>query len=489
MDHFKAIVNFTNAILWDYVLIFGLIGIGVFMTLKLKFLQFTRVFPALKQMILDIIKKKPAEEGKMSPFQALSTAVAAQVGTGNIVGVATAIASGGPGAAFWMIVSAFFGMATIFSESVLAQKYREVKEGEVTGGPAYYIKNGLKSRGLAMFFAITCIVALGIVGIMVQSNSVAGSVSDAFGIPVPIITIILTIVVFRILVGGMEKIASFSEKVVPAMAGLYILGSIAIVIMNMENFIPAIKSILVGAFSPEAISGGVLGVTVQQTIRFGLARGLFSNEAGMGSTPHSHAVADVSHPAEQGFTAMIGVFISTFLICLSTVMINITSGAYNLSVPATEMAKEATVMTQNSFAVGFGSLGGMFLSICLSFFALTTIVGWYFFAEANVKFVFNSKPITINIFKAIALTALILGTVIDATFAWQLADMFMGMMAVPNIIALFFLSKDVREVLDDYDRCVERGNISWDYEHQELDEKGRKKGSVLRKGLSTTILK
>ncbi len=182
------------------------------------------------------------------PFQALSTAVAAQVGTGNIVGVATAIASGGPGAAFWMIISAFFGMATIFSESVLAQKYREVKEGEVTGGPAYYMKNGLKSKGLAMFFAITCIVALGIVGIMVQSNSVAGSVSDAFGIPVPVITIVLTLVVFRILVGGMEKIASFSEKVVPAMAGLYILGSIVVVIMNMENFVPAIKSIIMGGF-------------------------------------------------------------------------------------------------------------------------------------------------------------------------------------------------------------------------------------------------
>ncbi len=165
-------------------------------------------------------------------------------------------------------------MATIFSESVLAQKYREVKEGgEVTGGPAYYMKNGLKSKGLAMFFAITCIVALGIVGIMVQSNSVAGSVSDAFGIPVPVITIVLTLVVFRILVGGMEKIASFSEKVVPAMAGLYILGSIVVVIMNMENFVPAIKSIIMGAFSPEAISGGVLGVTVQQTIRYGLARG------------------------------------------------------------------------------------------------------------------------------------------------------------------------------------------------------------------------
>lgn len=263
MEMFKMLVDFVNTILWDYVLIFGLIGIGVFMTIKLKFLQFTRVIPALKKMIQDIINKRSVEEGKMSPFQALSTAVAAQVGTGNIVGVATAIAAGGPGAAFWMIVSAFFGMATIFAEAVLAQKYREIKEGEVTGGPAYYIKNGLKSKKLAMFFAILGIVELGIVGTMVQSNSIAGSVSEAFGIPVFVIMIVLAVIVGLILMGGMGRIASFSEKVIPFMASLYILGSILIIFMNISNLIPAIKIIFVGAFSPEAIGGGVLGITVQ----------------------------------------------------------------------------------------------------------------------------------------------------------------------------------------------------------------------------------
>jgi alanine or glycine:cation symporter, AGCS family len=209
----------------------------------------------------------------------------------------------------------------------------------------------------------------------------------------------------------------------------------------------------------------------------------------MGSTPHSHAVADVSHPAEQGFVAMIGVFISTFLICLSTVMVNIASGAYNPNISAAEMTKGATVMTQNGFASQFGSFGGMFLSICLSFFALTTIVGWYFFAEANVKFVFNSKPATVNTFKAIAITALVVGTMIDATFAWQLADLFMGLMALPNIIALFFLSKDVKEILADYDSCVEKGNIYWEYEYQDIEEEKTRKGSILRRGLSTTTLK
>ncbi|TJX13253.1 sodium:alanine symporter family protein [Tissierella creatinini] len=488
MEGFREIVGLVNKVLWDYVLIFALIGIGIFMTFKLKFPQFTRLFPALKRMIDGIVKKEKVEEGKMSPFQALSTAVAAQVGTGNIVGVATAIAAGGPGAAFWMLISAFFGMATIFSESVLAQKYRETKDGELVGGPAYYIKNGLKSKGLATFFSITCILAMGIVGIMVQSNSVAGSVSTAFNVPVIAVTVGLAIVVALILMGGMGRIASFAETVVPIMACAYILGSLSIIVMNLGNFLPAIKSIFVGAFTPGAIGGGVLGITVQQTIRFGLARGLFSNEAGMGSTPHSHAVADTKHPAEQGFTAMIGVFISTFLICTSTVMVNMASGAYDIGIPASVMIEQGTVMTQNGFASGFGTFGGMFLSICLSFFSLTTIVGWYFFAESNVKYVVNAHPMTLNTFKAVVLTALVIGTLIDATFVWELADAAMGIMAIPNIIALFLLSKDVKNTLDDYDAKVKAGNVYWNYEYQNIQEK-RKKSSAIKKGLSTTIIK
>lgn len=488
MDGFKLLVYFVNKILWDYVLIIGLIGLGIYMTIKLRFPQFTRLFPALKKMIDGIVKKEEVEEGKMTPFQALSTAIAAQVGTGNIVGVATAIAAGGPGAAFWMLISAFFGMATIFSESVLAQKYRETKDGELVGGPAYYIKNGLKSKSMAMIFAVAAIFAMGIVGIMVQSNSVAGSVSSAFGIPAFIVSIVLAIVVALILMGGMGRIASFAEKVVPAMAGIYILGSFLIILMNLGNFIPALKSIFVGAFTPGAIGGGVLGITVQQTIRFGLARGLFSNEAGMGSTPHSHAVADVKHPAEQGFTAMIGVFISTFLICLSTVMVNMASGSYNMGISAAEMTQSATIMTQSGFASGFGTFGGMFLSICLSFFSLTTIIGWYFFAESNVKMMINSKKLTLNTFKALVLTALVIGTLISAEFVWELADMAMGIMALPNIIALFLLSKEVKEVLDNYDSQLESGNLHWEYEYQNLPQEKKRK-SILRKGLSTTTLK
>lgn len=460
MEAVNMIVEFVNKILWDYILIIALLGIGIFMTIKLKFPQFTRLFPALKKMLSGIANKEKVEDGKMTPVQALATAVAAQVGTGNIVGVATAIAAGGPGAAFWMLISAFFGMSTIFSEAVLAQKYRETKDGELVGGPAYYIKNGLKCKWLSMIFAVACIIALGVVGIMVQSNSVAGSVSNAFGIPSISVTIVLAIIVTLILMGGMGRIATFAETVVPVMAMAYILGSFIIIIMNLQNFIPAIKSIFVGAFAPKAIGGGTLGIALQQTIRYGLARGLFSNEAGMGSTPHSHAVANAKHPAEQGFTAMIGVFISTFLICLSTVMVNLVSGSYDATIPAVKMTETATIMTQSGFAAGFGNFGGMFLSVCLSFFSLTTIVGWYFFAESNVKAVFNSKARTLNTFKFIAIVALVVGTLIDATFVWKLADMFMGIMAVPNIIALFLLSKEVCSILEDYDSLGRKEKIT-----------------------------
>jgi len=488
LGQLMEIVNMISKILWDYILIFGLMGIGIYMTIKLRFPQFSRLIPSLKKMFLGLGKSQKTDDGKMTPFQALSTAVAAQVGTGNIVGVATAIAAGGPGAAFWMLLAAFFGMATIFSEAVLAQKYREEKEGELVGGPAYYIKNGLKSNIIAKFFAIIAAVGLGIVGVMVQSNSIAGAVNSAFGVPIIIITIVLAFLVLKILIGGMGSIAKFSEKVVPIMALMYIFGSIIIILFNISNLIPTIKSIFIGAFTPQAIGGGALGITIQHTIRFGLARGLFSNEAGLGSTPHSHAVAETNHPAEQGFVAMIGVFISTFVICLSTVMVNITTGAYDPTINASIMTESATIMTQNSFSSVFGNVGAMFLAVCLSFFSLTTIIGWYFFAEANIKFLFNSNKLTLTIFKIFSVLALSIGTFVNPTMIWQLVDLFTGMMALPNIIALFILSKEVKEILIDYDRCKEKGYIHWEYAHQNLSKKDVKRNKI-KSGLSTTIIK
>ncbi len=464
MDIFLSGVKFINTILWNYILLVLLVGIGIYMTIRLKFPQFSRVMPALKKMIQDIKNKVPVEEGRMTPFQSLSTAIAAQVGTGNIVGVATAIATGGPGAAFWMLLSAFFGMATIFSEAVLAQVYRETENGELVGGPAYYIKNGLKNGWLAKIFAAICIFALGVVGLMVQSNSVILSVNQAFGLSEMWITVGLVAVVGAILTGGMERIGGFTEKVVPVMAFAYILGSLLIVILNIGQLIPSILLIFEGAFAPQAIGGGALGITIQHAIRYGLSRGLFSNEAGMGSTPHSHAVASTDHPAEQGFIAMIGVFISTFMICLATVMVNMTSGAYRTDISAAQMQVESPLMTQQAFELSFGGFGAIFLSIALSMFSLTTIIGWYFFAESNIKFFTNNRTI-IGSFKFIALFVIFMGQFVDQNFVWTMADMSMGLMAVPNIIALLLMNKTSVDVLADYDRCKEKGDIHWEYEY------------------------
>ncbi|MGI6507398.1 MAG: alanine/glycine:cation symporter family protein [Saccharofermentanales bacterium] len=447
--------------LWDYVLLFALIGIGIYMSIRLRFPQVTRLFPSIGKLIRDIKNKVPAQEGRMTPFQSLATAIAAQVGTGNIVGVATAIASGGPGAAFWMMLSAFFGMSTIFSEAVLAQFYRQEKDGQYVGGPAYYIRKGMKSKWLSVLFAIFTIIALGIVGLMVQSNAIVTSLSESFKLSGTWITIGLTAIVGVILTGGMQRIAVFSERVVPVMAFAYILGSVIIIFMNLGMFLPALKMIFVGAFTPQAIGGGVLGITIQRAIQLGLARGLFSNEAGMGSTPHSHAVASTDHPAEQGFIAMIGVFVSTFMICLATVMVNLTSGSYDPTIPAAEAAKSATLMTQRGFASGFGSFGGTFLSISLASFALTTIIGWYFFAESNVIMLAGEKKSIIGMFRIIALGFLVVGTLLDGEIIWMLADLFTGLMALPNIVALLFLSGIAKKLLDHYDKCKKENQLKW----------------------------
>lgn len=465
MELFMDIVKFLNTILWDYILLFVLVGLGVFLSIKLKFPQ-KRMFPALKKMVKDIKEGVEAPEGRMTPFQSLSTAVAAQVGTGNIVGVATAISAGGPGAAFWMLVSAFFGMASIFSEALLAQVYRTEANGELVGGPAYYIRDGLKNKPFSILFAIMAILQLGIVGIMVQSNSVVQSLNSAFSLDSTWITIGLIAVVGMILVGGMGRIASFTEKIVPIMAFSYIFGSIAIILLNIGNLLPALKAIFIGAFTPQAISGGVLGIGVREAIRYGVSRGLFSNEAGMGSTPHSHAVADTDHPVEQGTVAMIGVFISTFCICVSTVMVNMTSGAYDMSVPAEVMKDQSILLTQNSFAVNFGAFGSGFVSLALTLFSLTTIVGWYFFAESNVKMLFKGSKLVANIFKIISLSFIAIAATLDPDTVWRLSDLFSGLMALPNIIALFLLSNISLKVMNDYDEKAKLGKISWDYKKE-----------------------
>ncbi len=444
MDQLMNIVLGINSILWGYVLIVLLCGTGLYFTLKLRFVQIRKFGAVCKQTFggLTLSGEKAGKDG-MSSFQSLSTAVAAQVGTGNLAGAATAIAAGGPGAIFWMWLAAFFGMGTIFAEAVLGQTYKVRDDhGQITGGPAYYIRDGFGSKWMAGFFAVTIIMALGFIGNMVQANSIADAFSTAFGIPHLMVGIGVAILGALIFFGGIGRIASFTEKVVPLMALLYLMGGLYILITQASNLVPAIKMIFVGAFDPRAATGGLIGAGVKEAIRYGVARGLFSNEAGMGSTPHAHAVAKVKHPAQQGLVAIMGVFIDTFIVLNMTALVIFTTGAI-------DGQTTGIALTQKAFQIGLGSFGNPFIAICLLFFAFSTIVGWYFFGEANIKFLFGSKGLTP--YRLLVMAFIVLGSTLKVDLVWELADTFNGLMVLPNLIALIGLAKVVSKSLEEYE--------------------------------------
>ena len=444
MDHLTAIVADINSILWGpWCLIPILVGAGVFFTFKLRFVQVRNFSLAIKHVFggLSFNGEKAGNHG-MTSFQSLATAVAAQVGTGNLAGVATAIAMGGPGAIFWMWLAAFFGMATIFSEAILAQLYRtKDPQGHVTGRPAYYITYGLGSKGLAAIFSVTIIIALGFIGNMVQANSISTAFASAFDIPTPVTGLLLILLAGFIFIGGIKRIAGFAEKMVPLMASVYVLGAIYIVITYGAHILPTFKAIFVGAFDPSAATGGVVGATVKEAIRYGVARGLFSNEAGMGSTPHAHAVARVNHPVEQGLAAIVGLFIDTFIVLTATALVIMVTGSL-------DGTKTGIELTQYAFVKGMGPAGAGFVAVCLFFAAFTTIIGWYFFAVQNVKYLFGYK--LVNVFSVIVLCFLMTGSYLKVNLVWELADMFNGLMVIPNIIAVIGLYKLVGKALTDY---------------------------------------
>lgn len=443
----EQLVNFitqASDMMWSSVLLIILVSVGIIYSVYLGFPQVRHFGEAFKNTFGGLFKKKEsAEEGSMSSFQALATAVAAQVGTGNVAGVATAIMSGGPGAIFWMWVSGFLGMGTIFGEAVLAQKYREVRDGNYVGGPAFYISKGLKSKPLAAFFSVALIIALGFVGNLVQSNSISASVTAATGLNPLIIGLILGVAAALVFMGGMKRIATFAEMVVPFMAVLYILGTVVVMILFADQVIPAFQSIFVGAFNPQSVMGGALGVTVREAVRFGVARGLFSNEAGMGSTPHAHAVANVKHPAQQGLVAIVGVVIDTIVVCTSTAMVILVTGAH-------KMGLAGPLVTQRAFTTAFGGFGTSFLAICLTFFAFTTIIGWYYFGESNIRYLFGKKGLLP--YRILVVGFIILGSALTqkVDFVWTLADFFNGIMVFPNLVALLFLAPQVKKILMHY---------------------------------------
>ena len=435
MTIFTAAIEQASDILWNSLLLFLLVGTGVFFTIRLRGVQLRRFGEGFHRVFGNFtLRGKKADDQGMSSFQALATAIAAQVGTGNITGCATALVSGGPGALFWVWVSAFFGMATIYAEAVLAQRYRTTVNGKVTGGPAYYIRAAFKGtfgKVLAGVFSVLIILALGFMGNMVQSNSIGDAFHNAFGMSHLAVGIVVAVIAAFIFLGGVQRIAAVTEKIVPIMAAFYIVGCVVILVMNYKTLPNAFTQIFVLAFNPQAMAGGVAGVTVQQAMRFGVARGLFSNEAGMGSTPHAHALAKVNHPREQGAVAILGVFIDTFVVLTLTGLVLITSGL----IPE---GLTGTALTQAAFSQAFGGFGPVFIAICMFFFAFSTIIGWYFFGQSNFKSLFGEKALPVYSF--IVVVFILVGSTLKVDLVWAMADFFNGLMAVPNLLALLALS-------------------------------------------------
>ena len=455
------IVCNINTYLSNYILVFLLLGVGLWYSIKTRFVQLRCFKEGWNSVFGNLSLRGKKHDSGMSSFQALATAIAAQVGTGNIVGASGAILTGGPGAIFWMWIIAFLGMATIYAEATLAQETRIVeKDGNVKGGPVYYITTAFKGgfgKFLAGFFAVAITLALGFFGCMVQSNSIGSTMQTAFGVPSWIVGIVLVAICAFIFLGGVQRLASVTEKVVPIMAAIFLLGGLIVLIVRIKYVPATIGMIFKYAFQPQAIIGGGIGYALKTAISQGAKRGLFSNEAGMGSTPHAYALANVDCPHDQGVVAMIGVFIDTFVVLTLNALV-IISTLYTADGPLasgyvgdiTGVLGKAN-LAQTAFGVVFGeSAGNMFVAVCLFFFAFSTILSWNLFGKINVSYLFGKKSTVV--YTVLALVFIFLGTMMSNDLVWELSDMFNNLMVIPNAVALFALTSLVVKHADDPNR-------------------------------------
>ena len=444
------IVQTINEYLSNYVLVILLLGVGIWYTIKTRCVQVRCFKEGWNRVFGNITLNGKKGGGGMSSFQALATAIAAQVGTGIIVGVAGAILTGGPGAVFWMWVISFFGMATIYAEATLAQETRIVElDGTIKGGPVYYITTAFKGKFgkfLAGFFAVAITLALGFMGCMVQSNSIGATMETAFGIPSWVVGIVLIVICAFIFLGGVQRLASVTEKVVPLMAAVFLFGGLIVLVVRIKYIPETFAMIFRYAFEPQAIVGGGFGYAIKLAISQGAKRGLFSNEAGMGSTPHAHAQANVKHAHDQGVVAMIGVFIDTFVVLTLNALVIICTLYTKDGILATGVIPEGigkTNLAQTAFGSVFGaSLGAKFVAVCLLFFAFSTILSWNLFGKINADYLFGKKngKLCSVIYTIIALVFIFLGTVSGSGFVWEVTDMFNNFIVLPNVIALFALT-------------------------------------------------
>ncbi|WP_077927916.1 alanine/glycine:cation symporter family protein [Wohlfahrtiimonas populi] len=432
-----------NSFIWSYILIIGLLALGFYFTFRTNFVQI-RLF---KQMLKLTVEKNPGSQG-VSAFQAFTISAASRVGTGNIAGVALAIAVGGPGAVFWMWLIAIIGMATAFIESTLAQVYK-VKDGDTfRGGPAYYMEKALGLRKLGVVFAVLLAITFGFIFNSVQSNTIAHSFASAFGFDYTAVGVALVVLTAIIIFGGVKRIVSFTQVIVPVMAVFYIGLAIYVLATNITKVPEMFMLIVTNAFGFNEIVGGGIGAAIMQGVR----RGLFSNEAGMGSVPNAAAAANVTHPAKQGLVQSLGVFFDTIMVCSATAFIILLSGLYTNVTPETT----GVVLTQNSLAGQLGNWAQYFVAIAVMFFAFSSIIGNYYYGETNIEFI-NGNKIMLLVYRLVVLAMVMFGAMINMQLAWDLADVFMGLMTIINLVIIFKLSKIAFAVSDDFNKQLKEG--------------------------------
>ena len=446
MEFIQRLIDQANNILWSYVMIIALLGCAIYFTLRSRFVQFTMLGEMCRQLVNSNERHIDQGHKHISPFQAFVVSLASRVGTGNLAGVATAIAVGGPGAVFWMWIIALVGAANAFVESTLAQLYKRRSDDSFIGGPAYYIMQGLKCKWMAVLFSILTIVTFGFAFNTVQSNTICEAFENAFGIDNLYMGIVLTVSTLVIIFGGIQRIAKVSSVVVPIMAVGYILLAFAVVLLNITSIPEIIAHIVKSAFGMEQIVGGGMGAAVMQ----GIKRGLFSNEAGMGSAPNAAATASTSHPVKQGLIQTLGVFTDTLIICSSTAFIILMSG---VSLTGADGVK----LTQEALTAEIGGAGRIFVAVAIFFFAFSSIFGNYYYGEANIRFITKSR-VALNTYRLIVGAMVMGGAMMSLQTVWSLADITMGLMTLCNLVAIALLGGQAMRLLEDY-RAQKRKGI------------------------------
>jgi AGCS family alanine or glycine:cation symporter len=441
----------SNGILWGWGMIWILLGTGIYYSVRLGFPQIKYFAYMFK---VTIGGRKKSDSGGITSFQALCTGLAAQVGTGNLAGVATALVSGGPGAIFWMWMTAVVGMATIMAEAILAQVFRvDNGDGTYRGGPAYYIEKGLGQRWMGILFSVCIIISMAFIFNAVQCNSIAAGIYGGFGLDKRAVAAVVIVLTALVIFGGLRRIARVTEILVPLMAGIYILAALYVVATHIAQ-IPEVFRLIVGsALGVKQVAGGVLGHTVAAAFRYGVARGLFSNEAGMGSTPNANATAEVAHPARQGFVAMMGVFVDTIVVCTATAAIVILSGEL-------ESGKTGIELTQLAMKASFGNFGSILIAAAIFFFAWSSILANYYYGESNIGYIFPKiGRAGMTVYRALVLGMLYFGAVSNVPLVWEMADFFNGIMALINLIAILLLSGITCKVFADYNKRHQMGEL------------------------------